>query len=387
MSSGRDSRSGCLRAGWLWLSLGLALILVPVTVLASVSITGFTVQAGTDAIYVSWETGSEIGNLGFYVLRSQSETGTYERLPLGTPSEQFIPSDDFGVGASYDFTDVQVTPGIRYYYKVQDIPASGAPETVGPESAMIPLPATATATATVAPPTTAAPSPTPTSTSQPGSTPVASVRFWADPETVQAGDCTTLQWRVDQVRAVFFNGTPVTGQGAQAVCPCEPQTHTLRVQYQDGRWEEFPLTVSVTGTCGAGTGSSALATPRPVTLTPTPQPTRTPVVPTAQADAIATPTPTPSATPTIERMAAPVRESPLQTPVPDVDLSEEPFAVEDVVDPLNRPSPTPTAATRSVGPVEAYEPVGRGLGVAWLVLAAVVGTGMVGGGIWLWKRN
>ena len=387
MSSGRDPRSGCPKAGRLWLWLGLALILMPATVMAAVGIYDFQVRVDTDKVIVSWKTDFDYGNFGFYVLRSQSSNGTYERLPLGAPEqEQVIPSDDLGMGR-YEFRDVQVTPGIYYYYKVQDLPFNGQQETVGPESAMIPLPATATATATTAPPTTAVPSSTPTSTPQPGSTPVASVRFWADPEAVRAGDCTTLQWRVDQVRSVFFNGTPVTGQGAQAVCPCEPQTHTLRVQYQDGRWEEFPLTVSVTGTCGAGTGSSALATPRPVTLTPTPQPTRTPVVPTAQADAIATPTTTPSATPTIERMAAPVRESPLQTPVPDVDLSEEPFAVEDVVDPLNRPSPTPTAATRSVGPVEAYEPVGRGLGVAWLVLAAVIGTGMVGGGIWLWKRN
>jgi len=192
---------------------------------------------------------------------------------------------------------------------------------------------------------------------------------------------------VDQVRSVFFNGTPVTGQGAQAVCPCEPQTHTLRVQHQDGRWEEFALTVNVTGTCGAGTGSSALATPRPVTLTPTPLVTHTPVPPTAHGDDVATTTIAPSLTPTIERAAPLVRESPIQTPLPDADLGEDPVPAEGAADPPDRPPASPTATPRFVGPVEAYAPVGRGLGAAWLVLAAVIGTGMVGGGIWLWKRD
>ena len=108
--------------------------------LSAVTIGGFTVEAGEQEIFVNWETASEVGNLGFYVWRSESPDTGYVKLPLDAPSEQFIPSDDFGVGAFYEFVDTEITPGVLYYYKVQDIPADGSPgEMVGPESAGIGL--------------------------------------------------------------------------------------------------------------------------------------------------------------------------------------------------------------------------------------------------------
>jgi hypothetical protein len=334
-----------------------------------VTITGFSVEAGSDAIFVRWETASEIGNLGFYVLRSQSAEGTYERLPLDAPSEQFIPSeDDFGVGASYEFTDSQATPGIRYYYKVQDLPASGGGTTVGPESAMIPLPVMPS-------PTTVPPTPVP-----PTATSTASVAFWADPETVVAGNCTTLRWQVDQVRAVYLDDTPVTGQGAQVTCPCEPETHVLRVLYRDGRYEEFPLTIGVTGSCsGTGTGTSALPTPTSPELAATSLPTSTPAPSMSSGDPAASAT----LTPTRERVAAPEPASPLQTPALNpVDGNGYPETYQQAGGTGDLITPVSTR-----GPVEARQHSGNPLPIVWLLLVAVLGTGMVGGGIWLWKRG
>ena len=242
------------------------------------------------------------------------------RLPLdASPSEQVIPSlDDFGIGAFYEFIDVQVTPGIRYYYKVQDIPANGsAGEIAGPESAMIPpatTPVPDTATATTAPPTTAAPTSTstPSPTTAPTTKPTVApaVNFWADAETVKAGDCTWLQWQVDHVQAVFLDGAAVNGQGAQTVCPCEAETHVLHVDYSDGSSEDFPLQIAVTGSCGSGTTSSILATP---TRRPTPKlaPTVAPATPTPQPSAVtltARPTPTSrpvAITPTVKVTSTP----------------------------------------------------------------------------------
>jgi hypothetical protein len=370
----------------LWL---LALVVVlPVTVaLAAVTITGFKVEAGDGAIFVNWETASEIGNLGFHVFRSQSESGTYERLPLGTPSAQFIPSDDFGVGALYEFVDLQVTPGVRYWYKVQDIPASGAAETVGPESAMIPL--SGGATPTTPPPATAAPTSTATPTvgapAGPTRTPDASVRFWADPESVRAGECSTLRWQVSQIRAVYFDGIPVTGQGAQVVCPCEQTSHTLRVQYRDGQYEDFALSVAVTGTCsGTGTGSSPLPTPVLTAPAAIPAPIDTPEQ-VALVSTPALPPPGPTAAATAPRASAPEPVSPIQTPMSSLGVGDE--FVEGAGVAAAAMTPAPDAPARLSGAVEAQQTSRLSLGMMWLVLAAVVGTGMVGGGIWLWKRS
>ena len=250
----RTYLSRLLRKG---LVLSAPIALMATVVLAVVTITGFVVEAGDNEIFVNWETASEIGNLGFYVSRSESETAGYTKLPLGTPSEQFIPSqDDFGIGALYEYVDTQVTPGVLYYYKVEDVPSSGGSETVGPLSAMIPLPGTNTPT--MEPPTVTL-------------TPTPDVDFWADPTQVAAGSCSTVFWQTQNVRAVYFDGAGVSGEGAQAFCPCVDEMHVLRVQYRDGRSEDFPVTIRVTGTCGSTTRVSPLATP-PVRSTPTPPP-------------------------------------------------------------------------------------------------------------------
>ncbi len=388
-STGQMSSGRCAWCRGLWLALLAAL--VPVVVLAAVTITGFVVDAGEQEILVDWETASELGNLGFYVLRSETEATGYVRLPLdASPSEQVIPSlDDFGIGAFYEYIDVQVTPGIRYYYKVQDIPANGsAGEIAGPESAMIPLATNAapsTATATTAPATTAAPTstPTPSPTTTPTTKPTTApaVNFWADVETVKAGDCTWLQWQVDHVQAVFLDGSAVNGQGAQTVCPCEAETHVLHVDYSDGSSEDFPLQIAVTGSCGSGTTSSILATP---TRRPTPKltPTVAPATPTPQPPAV-TPTarPTPTSrpvaiTPTVKVTSLPnVTATRTVAPTGTASQQSAPFV-----------SATPTMPIQVLGAVEAENATRSHLGYGWLLLAAVVGTGLVGGGVWLWKR-
>ena len=388
-STGQASPGRCSWSRGLWLVLFAALI--PVAVLAAVTITGFVVDAGEQEILVDWETASELGNLGFYVLRSESEATGYAKLPLdASPSEQVIPSlDDFGIGAFYEFIDVQATPGIRYYYKVQDIPANGsAGEVVGPESAMIPLattPAPDTATATTAPPTpvaptsTSTPSPTIAPTTKPTAAPA--VNFWSDAETVKAGDCTWLQWQVDHVQAVFLDGAAVNGQGAQTVCPCEVETHVLHVDYTDGSSEDFPLQIVVTGSGGSGTTSSILATPTR-RLTPRPTTTAVPATPTPQPPAA---TPTTRPTPTVRPAAITPTVEVTLLPNGTATRTRAPTGTASLQSGL-LVSPTPTASIQVLGAVEAEDASPSHVGYGWLLLAAMVGTGLVGGGIWLWKR-
>jgi hypothetical protein len=95
-----------------------------------------------------------------------------------------------------------------------------------------PSPVPATSTPTVVPVT-----PTPTSS------PAAEVSFWADQYSITSGDCTTLRWDVTNATAVFLNGTPVTGQGTQEVCPTGTTLYTLFVEAPSGNVEQ---TVTIT---------------------------------------------------------------------------------------------------------------------------------------------
>lgn len=374
-------RSGAASGMFLFLVLGTS------AVLAAVTIAGFSVEAGEHEIYVYWETGSELGNLGFYVWRSENIDGPYEKLPLGQPQDQFIPSDDFGAGAFYEFVDVQVTPGILYYYKVQDIPSDGSVgELVGPESAGINVapPDTSTPTAT--------PSPTPMGTlvGQPTAPPEAFVLFWADPTELNAGECSTVQWQTNHVRAVYLDGAGVSGLGARTFCPCYDETHTLYVTYLDGQSELFSVTLDVTGTCPGN--PPTLISPISPLGSPTPQPTLSPgktpdatPTPTVMAAGPATPEPTPL--PSVPSSAF----SPVETPVLEVtNLGTEaregiwvtPSKTEGV-------SAVPGEPSVDMPVVLGAEAVSRPRLVTgiWLGLSGVLGLGLIAGGIWLWRRS
>ena len=55
------------------------------------------------------------------------------------------------------------------------------------------------------------------------------LRFWADQYTLATNGCTVLSWNVQNVREVFLDDQPVTGQGSKSVCPQPNQLYTLRV--------------------------------------------------------------------------------------------------------------------------------------------------------------
>ena len=373
------------------LLLGLLAIAVSV-VWAAVTIANFEVEPGEGEINAYWETASEIGNLGFYIWRSESYDDGYDKLPLDVnPQEQFISSDDEWLGSYYEFVDVQVTPGILYYYKVQDVPANGSTgDFVGPESAMIEL------ETETPPPDTATPTPTVTPTPVPGATetPLSepSVRFWADKPSLDAGDCATIQWQTENVQAVFFNGTAVTGQGAQTFCPCETQTYTLSLTYQDGTAEDFTVQLTVSGTCEdpgptRTLSASVLATPT-APASPTPQPP-TPIPASATPRPIQvrpTSTARPRSTPESPRDPAGSllpATSPLDTAVAPPDLSEPPDAGSG-----DGPAAAPDDVdSQDGGLVVEGVTVSRRIPPLLLVVAGLLGSGFLVGGIWLWRRG
>lgn len=88
----------------------------------------FEAAVSGQTIVVSWETATEIDNVGFFLYRDG------QRLGGLIPSE----SPGGGQGASYDYTDVDVQAGITYSYVLEDVDFNGNRTQHGPISAMIP---------------------------------------------------------------------------------------------------------------------------------------------------------------------------------------------------------------------------------------------------------
>lgn len=362
----------------LLLALCMALFTVAL-VWAAVKITDFTAEARTECepgkaacIIMKWETASETDNLGFRIVRSLTEDGSYAEI------SDFIRSLDEGVGASYIFTDTAVTPGIIYFYKVQDLPAGGGAGYTNPVSATILLPT---------PTPTATPTAIPTPTLSPTSTPNPNVRFWADKTELTAGECTNLYWQTNNILAVFFDNEGVAGDGQRQFCPCATESHTLRVKYLNNANEDFVITLNVTGQCGVATvAPTSTRIPRePITdgATATPRPTFTPAPSLPPADATATASSSvamPLATQTVAQDEAQPSE-PLASPSATLPASSEnqegPAATTSSLPPT-RP---PVAGEPSSVPVEK-------LLSAWLlIIGGIVGAGFIGAGIIMWKRQ
>ncbi len=104
----------------------------------------FTASATTNSINLNWTTVTEVNTLNFYITRSTTSDGTYEKISgdiavTGSPSS----------GSSYSFSDSTAATGQTYYYKLVVINSDGSvQQMVGPLSASIALLSTATNTRT-----------------------------------------------------------------------------------------------------------------------------------------------------------------------------------------------------------------------------------------------
>ncbi len=136
---------------------------------SSVIFSQFTAIAGNTQVAVQWTTTSEVNTSGFYLLRSQSESGGFSRV------SPFIPRRGSGIGgAFYEVVDSGLTNGVTYYYRLEIISMTQESSFSGVIS-VIPQQSTPTSTATSTPTPSSSPSPTSTSTatSTPTPTPTA----------------------------------------------------------------------------------------------------------------------------------------------------------------------------------------------------------------------
>ncbi len=98
----------------------------------AVTLAGFEAQQQGDAVQVSWETVSELDNLGFNLYRGVSPDGWERQL-----NDALIPSQAPGSsgGHSYTWEDrAGLVSGQTYYYWLEDLDVNGATTLHGPVS-------------------------------------------------------------------------------------------------------------------------------------------------------------------------------------------------------------------------------------------------------------
>jgi hypothetical protein len=95
----------------------------------AVDLISFSAQ-GEDGglVKVSWETAKEINTVGFNLYRSVGKEGPYSRI-----NSELIPGAIYSVaGRSYSFSDSGVSPGLFYYYKLEELDRTGKKTLHGP---------------------------------------------------------------------------------------------------------------------------------------------------------------------------------------------------------------------------------------------------------------
>ncbi len=95
-----------------------------------VELTAFTATRRFDGVHIQWITQSEKENMGFYLYRSQTEEGGYERL-----NEKMIPGQGTtAIKHTYEYIDETIVENTIYFYKLQDIDYAGRMVMHGPIS-------------------------------------------------------------------------------------------------------------------------------------------------------------------------------------------------------------------------------------------------------------
>jgi hypothetical protein len=113
-------------------------------------------------------------------------------------------------------------------------------------------------------PTAVPPTPVP-----PTSAPVQPVEasFWADRDSIAAGECTTLHWAVEHATAVYLDGGGVVGHGSRKVCPGGTKTYTLHVDAPSGSVDKH-VTIQVSAPADPKPPADTTGPPAPKLLKP-----------------------------------------------------------------------------------------------------------------------
>lgn len=90
-------------------------------------VTGLSTTTAEGASIVEWTTASEVGALGFHVMRREARTGEYVRV-----NDAIVPALLNAQGGTYRFVDETAERGKRYSYKVVEVTMEGNRQEYGP---------------------------------------------------------------------------------------------------------------------------------------------------------------------------------------------------------------------------------------------------------------
>ncbi len=106
----------------------------------AVTLASFSAEAQADRVVVSWETVSELGNVGFNLYRSADAAGPLTLL-AHVPSQ--APGSTAGFAYNVEDLDLRQTGG-TYWYTLEDVSLSGVTTLHGPVSATVQAPTAVT---------------------------------------------------------------------------------------------------------------------------------------------------------------------------------------------------------------------------------------------------
>jgi hypothetical protein len=94
------------------------------------------------------------------------------------------------------------------------------------------------------------------------------IQFWAEPDEIKAGACTTLHWHAEGVSKVVFGGKEQPNDGSYKDCLCKDERYTLTVTHSDGTEEKRRADVKVNGVCATPVPEDNTAPPAPEPAVP-----------------------------------------------------------------------------------------------------------------------
>jgi len=99
------------------------------TGVTAVELAAFDAAPQDNGVLLTWETASEVDNLGFNIYRADAQVGALIKI-----NPNLIPAKNLGssMGAAYSFLDDSAVPGATYYYWLEDLDMSGASAKHGP---------------------------------------------------------------------------------------------------------------------------------------------------------------------------------------------------------------------------------------------------------------
>jgi len=100
-----------------------------------VELSSFTALADDTKVTLKWETGSEVGNLGFYVYRSETADGPFKKI-----SELIEGAGNSAIGRTYEYIDKKVEGHKTYFYYLEDIDVQGIRDKSDAIQVTVPLP-------------------------------------------------------------------------------------------------------------------------------------------------------------------------------------------------------------------------------------------------------